>query len=276
MPEPRARLFCPTGPAAGSEYPLAEAATLGSDPANQIVVSSGRVLPRHAQIGFDPEAGRYYLEPAARRAVIEVDGVVARGRVPLGDLNVITVGGQDFLFVRGRTPTAPAAMTSDGTTITRPETVQVPDFSSRPPEPQPPPDAGGTLLESGGRIAVPSFGGPDVQVPAESPSPPSRPGGQPVLLAKLPDGPLEFPLAERSYWVGRSPESDIRLADPSVSRRHARLEWCEGRLTLEDADSVNYTFVDDQRVRNRVDVEPGSTLRFGSLEARIVWRATDE
>jgi ABC transport system ATP-binding/permease protein len=48
--------------------------------------------------------------------------------------------------------------------------------------------------------------------------------------------------------IGRSPDSDILLSHPTISRRHAQLERLpDGRLLLTDLDSSNGVFVDGQR-----------------------------
>jgi hypothetical protein len=59
-----------------------------------------------------------------------------------------------------------------------------------------------------------------------------------------------------------------RLADyPNVSRRHAEIALADGRLTVEDLNSVNGTFVNDERVpalRPR-PLGNGDELRFAAV-----------
>lgn len=79
--------------------------------------------------------------------------------------------------------------------------------------------------------------------------------------------------------VGRARNHDIVLRHRSVSKFHAWFELQEGsRLLVKDSESRNHTFVDGQQVVNRVEVLPGQTVRFGSVEARVctgesLWRA---
>jgi hypothetical protein len=79
--------------------------------------------------------------------------------------------------------------------------------------------------------------------------------------------------------VGRARNHDIVLRHRSVSKFHAWFEIHDGnRLLVKDSESRNHTFVDGQQVANRVDVHPGQTVRFGSVDARIctpesLWRA---
>jgi hypothetical protein len=79
--------------------------------------------------------------------------------------------------------------------------------------------------------------------------------------------------------VGRARNHDIVLRHRSVSKFHAWFEVHDGtRLLVKDSDSRNHTFVDGQQVANRVEVQPGQTVRFGSVEGRVctpdsLWKA---
>ena len=76
-----------------------------------------------------------------------------------------------------------------------------------------------------------------------------------------------FELAKGANRVGRDPESQIVLADWSVSRRHAEIRVARAKVTVSDLKSRNGTFVGDHRVRSCV-VDPGEEIRFG--EFRLV------
>ena len=62
--------------------------------------------------------------------------------------------------------------------------------------------------------------------------------------------------------VGREPSCDIVLLRASVSRRHAVLSTENGRKTVEDLDSKNGTFVNNEAVEVRMLVN-GDRIRFG-------------
>ncbi len=68
--------------------------------------------------------------------------------------------------------------------------------------------------------------------------------------------------------VGTSPVCEVRLTDPSVSRRHAALETIEGRLRVSDVNSTNATFIDDVAVVQAY-LEDGETLRIGGTTLRL-------
>ena len=65
-----------------------------------------------------------------------------------------------------------------------------------------------------------------------------------------------------TFLVGRSPDCDLVLADPSVSRRHARLLPRGDELLVEDLGSAGGTFVNGERVE-RAAAAAGDLLRFG-------------
>lgn len=74
-----------------------------------------------------------------------------------------------------------------------------------------------------------------------------------------------------SLTIGRSPESDFALVDPSISREHARVRCDEtGAAWVEDAGSRNGLRVAGLRIE-RVDLVPAAPLRcqLGSLELEI-------
>ena len=69
------------------------------------------------------------------------------------------------------------------------------------------------------------------------------------------------------YYIGRGPECDVVLAPRSVSRRHAVLEFREGRWLMVDAGSTNGTRVNGGRLtpKHGIVLGPGaSKLEFGA------------
>jgi hypothetical protein len=90
---------------------------------------------------------------------------------------------------------------------------------------------------------------------------PSR-AATPRLLA------LDWTGACEELLVGRHWECDVVLEHQSVSRRHARLSFRDGRWVLRDLDSTNGTRVNGQQVV-RCRLEPGDRLRLGSAELLV-------
>ncbi len=156
-------------------------------------------------------------------------------------------------------PPPPPAI--DPTAVTAPQPVPPPL-----PEPPPPPSAASEAPAPDGTVIL----GP---VP---PPPPPKPAGATVILsaAKLEAvdtdlGAKEFALQALTF-VGRTPENQVRLNRPAVSRRHAQLSQTEQGWLLKDLQSENGTWVNGDKVSERL-LADGDRVQFGTV--RLVFRA---
>jgi hypothetical protein len=87
--------------------------------------------------------------------------------------------------------------------------------------------------------------------------------------------PMVFPPGSgTSFTIGRTQDCDLRIADLSVSRRHAQLDRSEDGWLLRDLSSHNGTRVNGWLVREPVPVRPGDILQFGS--ATFIIRSPEE
>jgi hypothetical protein len=68
--------------------------------------------------------------------------------------------------------------------------------------------------------------------------------------------------------LGRSSRCDVVLSDLSVSRRHARLFFRDGKWLLQDLASTNGTLVNGRRV-GRCELRPGDRLLVGAVGLRV-------
>lgn len=81
-------------------------------------------------------------------------------------------------------------------------------------------------------------------------------------------GERKLPLASGENIVGRDELAKIRLDDPTVSRRHARILVSATGAVLEDLGSKNGTFIDGRVLGNApVRLVRGSGLAFGTALA---------
>lgn len=74
--------------------------------------------------------------------------------------------------------------------------------------------------------------------------------------------------------IGRAPEADIRIANPSVSRRHAVLAETKGAWLLRDLGSQNGTTVAGRLVREH-PIADGDVVRLGEIDLRFVVSVQD-
>jgi pSer/pThr/pTyr-binding forkhead associated (FHA) protein len=77
----------------------------------------------------------------------------------------------------------------------------------------------------------------------------------------------------RAYTIGRSNEADLQLRDLPVSRLHCKVEYDGAHFWLIDADSVNGTFVNGQKVQ-RYMLYDGDTIRLG--KTHITFRLLEQ
>jgi len=80
-------------------------------------------------------------------------------------------------------------------------------------------------------------------------------GAPPPEVLELPDADLVV--------VGRATSCEVRLADPSVSRRHAQLRRRGAEWRVIDLLSTNGTYLNGRRVSSAVAL-PGDELAFGA------------
>jgi pSer/pThr/pTyr-binding forkhead associated (FHA) protein len=87
-----------------------------------------------------------------------------------------------------------------------------------------------------------------------------RPGG----------GPVEFRLDGEALEVGRDEDAAIRVDEPLVSRRHARIERRGEGWVVLDLGSTNFTRVNGERVRRERELAHGDELQFGRAVCRFL------
>jgi pSer/pThr/pTyr-binding forkhead associated (FHA) protein/ribosomal protein L40E len=97
--------------------------------------------------------------------------------------------------------------------------------------------------------------------------------GGPALVVRSGGGRAgeTFALDNDRVTVGRSPDCEIFLDDVTVSRKHATLVKSGDAFSIEDAGSLNGTFVNRRRVE-RHDLEDGDELQIGKYRLTYLSR----
>lgn len=70
--------------------------------------------------------------------------------------------------------------------------------------------------------------------------------------------------------IGREPSADLVLDDATVSRHHAILSVAAERVTLQDLDSSNGSFVNGLRLRGEGELSAGDRMRLGRIRIQLV------
>ena len=124
---------------------------------------------------------------------------------------------------------------------------------------------------------------PPVVQPSYQPAMPQPPASsQPVLIIQVTGAQIPLPLGKGEYLIGREdpvsnifPDADLAPhggEEGGVSRRHARLFQQAGGWYIEDYNTVNFTFVNNQRAQPGVPltVHSGTELRFGRVKVTLL------
>lgn len=91
-----------------------------------------------------------------------------------------------------------------------------------------------------------------------------------LLVREGNDRGRSIALGRERVSVGRGQKNGLRLADETVSRRHALVEFEGGGHVLTDLNSTNGSFVNGRRVE-RLRLKPGDRIVLG--RTRLVYQA---
>jgi pSer/pThr/pTyr-binding forkhead associated (FHA) protein len=69
--------------------------------------------------------------------------------------------------------------------------------------------------------------------------------------------------------IGRDPSAGIVLDDAEVSRRHAVVSVDDGVVVIQDLESTNGVWVNDERVAEQHAIGPGDRVRIGATELEL-------
>lgn len=125
----------------------------------------------------------------------------------------------------------------------------------------------GPAAGTAGRAAVPpadatglhsasALGSADVAVRAPRLVVERAPGHDPGMIYDL-DGDLV---------LGRGERAEIRLEDPFASSRHARVYEQGNIVVIEDLDSTNGTYLNEELLQTPRPLHPGDRVRIGESE----------
>ncbi|HJR61910.1 MAG TPA: FHA domain-containing protein [Vicinamibacterales bacterium] len=186
----------------------------------------------------------------------------------------------------GQPPVPEEPPPTDGTMVATRAAAVIPSFGDVPPgEPvntaaPPRQPAGGVPQAVASRAQAAREGGdvtvaatpapPRLPVAPQSPVPSAGVGGGALLGARL-EGAGEFLLRLGTFHVGRHSDCEVRIEVRDLGRKHARLTVNTDAVIVEDLDSANGTFVDDERVTGPRVVPDGSRVRFATVEFTVTY-----
>ncbi|HUZ78255.1 MAG TPA: FHA domain-containing protein [Chloroflexota bacterium] len=98
------------------------------------------------------------------------------------------------------------------------------------------------------------------------------PSGVAYLTTLQPEGVRNLALTRAETVLGRDPSSTVVIADPLVSRQHARISFHEGAFWIENLSSANGTWVNGNLV-SRQRLLGSDRIRLGNTELTFMTAA---
>ena len=183
---------------------------------------------------YVPNVYTYELSPADRERFADYEGALGN---ELAALAVQTARDNDWAMLG---PARIEFETDEGLSEGRFRvTGRVEPDASRAAEPLGRPDGGAAMPVGPSTAMLPGQAPSGVRTPAT------------LVLMSGPHEVKAYPLSGTQVSIGRSERSDIALADPGVSRNHARIVREGDDFIVEDLHSTNGTEVNGQPVQRR-------------------------
>lgn len=97
-----------------------------------------------------------------------------------------------------------------------------------------------------------------------------------LIVVQGPRQGLKFPLSPGDNAIGRTMGADVLLEDQSVSRRHALVTQTKEGWTVEDGGSKNGTFVNGEKISEKVTIGHGDIIQAGIYSLRLITKRVSE
>jgi transcriptional regulator with GAF, ATPase, and Fis domain len=88
------------------------------------------------------------------------------------------------------------------------------------------------------------------------------------VLLNTDDAGKSYPIADTTLKIGKSPDNDVVIDSPTVSRNHLVINRQGDRFLVQDLGSTNGTFIDGAQVREAY-LKPGQLLELGDVQLRF-------
>ena len=103
-----------------------------------------------------------------------------------------------------------------------------------------------------------------------------------AFLCQIIDGvPVNnYPIDKKTIRIGRSPDNDIHIEDPSISSEHAVIEELEiegekeKKYQVRDLESTNSTFVNGEKISCRT-LQNDDMVRFGFTIFKFIYQTAE-
>ena len=278
----------------GREYLIAATGlVIGRDASCDVVVPSGEVSRRHAEIA--PGKGGYVMTDTSANGVL-VNGERMRPSQRLGRGDIIKVGNEEFRFyadVPAPVPEPPAAPPArlagderaggaaaglSASTVHASHTASTRTAASSTASSSTASSRTASSSTSASSALPPSHTTPSPRLAASSSdsagdaraaATAQRSSASLASLEIVNEGVLKgrrFDITSPLVHVGRGAHNEVSIADESVSDSHAKLQRREGVWHVIDLESTNGTYVAGKRIVGEERIQGTPDLRFGGVK----------
>ena len=96
------------------------------------------------------------------------------------------------------------------------------------------------------------------------------------LVVSSPEGTRREVTLRAINTLGRHPEQHVQILDRVVSKEHALITFSDGAYWLQDMNSRNGTYVNEQRLTGKQRLQHDDTIMLGSTQCRFIERDVPE
>jgi predicted component of type VI protein secretion system len=88
-----------------------------------------------------------------------------------------------------------------------------------------------------------------------------------LVVGQGPHKGKEIPVSTQAkYVIGRGEGCHLRPASQAISKRHCSIEVRDGKCYLEDLNSTNGTFINDEQLKGEREIRDGDMVKIGPLD----------
>jgi pSer/pThr/pTyr-binding forkhead associated (FHA) protein len=78
--------------------------------------------------------------------------------------------------------------------------------------------------------------------------------------------------AQKEILIGRDPQNHLQLIDKNISNKQSRIFYSSDKWMIEDSQSENGTYLNNQRILSPTPLEENDIVRFGKTEIKITFQ----
>ena len=72
--------------------------------------------------------------------------------------------------------------------------------------------------------------------------------------------------------IGRHPDNNVPVIDPSMSRYHAEIKITHNEIIIKDCGSSNHTYVNGTEIKQPKPLKGGESIRFGNANFKFIYK----